>query len=69
MDEIGVPFALTVDGDTLAGKGPTIRERDSTEQIRVPEDELISTLQGLCSEQVSWKQVSDKFGLIVTSAE
>jgi len=35
MDEIGTPFCITVDYDTLNDKKVTIRYRDTTKQIRV----------------------------------
>jgi glycyl-tRNA synthetase len=34
-DEIGIPFGVTVDFDTLKDNTVTLRERDSTNQIRV----------------------------------
>ena len=36
QDEIGTPLCVTVDFDTLDDQAVTIRERDTTEQIRVP---------------------------------
>jgi glycyl-tRNA synthetase len=36
QDEIGTPLAVTVDFDTLEDRAVTIRDRDSTEQVRVP---------------------------------
>lgn len=39
-DEIGVPFAVTIDFDSLVDKAVTIRDRDSMEQVRVPIREL-----------------------------
>lgn len=35
-DEIGIPFAITIDSDTLKDSTVTLRERDSTAQVRVP---------------------------------
>lgn len=35
MDEIGTPFAVTIDSDTLVDQTVTIRERDSMKQIRI----------------------------------
>ena len=35
MDEIGTPFCITVDHDTLNDKSVTIRDRDTTKQIRI----------------------------------
>jgi glycyl-tRNA synthetase len=40
MDEIGTPFCVTVDGDTLKDQTVTIRERDSMAQQRVAVDKL-----------------------------
>jgi glycyl-tRNA synthetase len=40
MDEIGTPFCITVDGDTLADGTVTVRERDSMEQVRIPKENV-----------------------------
>ena len=40
QDEIGTPFCITVDFDTLNDDTVTIRERDSMQQVRVNIDEL-----------------------------
>lgn len=53
VDEIGVPFALTFDYDTLGDGTVTIRERDSTKQKRVK-------LQGL--PERLWKLGLGKLG-------
>jgi len=34
-DEIGIPFAMTIDYDSLKDKSVTLRNRDTTEQIRI----------------------------------
>ena len=36
QDEIGTPFCITIDGDTLKDDTVTIRERDTLQQRRVP---------------------------------
>tara|TARA_B100001123_G_scaffold245187_2_gene274114 strand:- start:1536 stop:2855 length:1320 start_codon:yes stop_codon:yes gene_type:complete len=46
QDEIGTPFCVTVDFDTLDDRAVTVRERDSMEQERVPIDDLVGYLQG-----------------------
>ena len=38
QDEIGTPLAVTVDFDSLEDQAVTIRDRDTTEQVRVPVD-------------------------------
>ena len=45
-DEIGTPFAVTVDFDSLDDKAVTVRERDTMAQERVPLSELTSYLAG-----------------------
>ena len=44
QDEIGTPFCVTIDFQTLDDQTVTIRERDSTEQVRVPIDSLVDEL-------------------------
>ncbi|MFH1788830.1 MAG: glycine--tRNA ligase [Candidatus Altiarchaeota archaeon] len=46
-DEVGVPFCLTVDYDTLKDESVTIRERDSKGQERVKLSELVGRLRVL----------------------
>lgn len=44
-DEIGVPFCITIDFETIEDNaGVTIRDRDTTEQVRVPIDQVIPYL-------------------------
>lgn len=44
-DEIGVPFCVTVDFDTIEKDGAvTVRERDTTEQVRIPMEEVMPYL-------------------------
>jgi glycyl-tRNA synthetase len=44
QDEIGTPLCVTVDFDSLEDQAVTIRDRDTTEQIRVPITELLSVI-------------------------
>ncbi len=41
QDEIGTPLAVTVDFDSLDDKAVTIRDRDTTDQVRVPIDSVV----------------------------
>jgi glycyl-tRNA synthetase len=45
QDEIGTPFCVTVDFETLDDRAVTIRERDTLEQVRVPIDALVDELR------------------------
>ena len=49
-DEIGTPFCIMVDHDSLEDNTVTVRERDSMEQVRVGIDELESYLQSQIKE-------------------
>ena len=46
QDEIGTPFCVTVDFDTLEDKAVTVRERDTMQQERVSLDKLPGYLAG-----------------------
>jgi glycyl-tRNA synthetase len=45
QDEIGTPYCVTIDFDTLEDRAVTIRERDSMEQERVPVAGLLDRLR------------------------
>jgi glycyl-tRNA synthetase len=45
QDEIGTPFCVTIDFESLEDKQVTIRERDSLAQIRVPIGELKKVIE------------------------
>jgi glycyl-tRNA synthetase len=45
QDEIGTPFCVTVDFQSLEDNQVTIRDRDSLAQIRVPIEELSTILE------------------------
>ena len=45
QDEIGTPYCVTVDFQSLEDRAVTIRDRDTMDQIRVPINELASVLQ------------------------
>ena len=50
QDEIGTPYCVTVDFDTLQDSTVTVRERDTMSQIRLP----ISELPAYLLERVTW---------------
>ncbi|MCS6863422.1 MAG: His/Gly/Thr/Pro-type tRNA ligase C-terminal domain-containing protein, partial [Abditibacteriales bacterium] len=45
QDEIGTPFCITIDGQTLEDQTVTIRDRDSTRQERLPLREVAELLR------------------------
>jgi glycyl-tRNA synthetase len=56
-DEIGTPFCITVDEDSLKGKDVTIRDRDTTKQIRIKVSELKDLLRKLISEEIKFEEL------------
>ncbi len=45
QDEVGTPYCVTVDFETLEDRQVTVRERDSMRQDRIPVDSLVSYLR------------------------
>jgi glycyl-tRNA synthetase len=48
QDEIGTPYCVTVDFDTLTDNAVTVRDRDTMEQVRIP----IASLEAYFSERL-----------------
>ena len=44
-DEIGTPYCVTIDFDTLEDESVTIRDRDTMQQVRLPISELRAYLE------------------------
>ncbi len=42
MDEVGTPYCITVDGETLEDGTVTVRERDTMAQTRVPKENVVA---------------------------
>jgi glycyl-tRNA synthetase len=59
-DEIGIPFCVTVDFDTDKDQTATIRDRNTTKQIRVKIEDLPTTLQDLTEEHRSFADLEVK---------
>jgi glycyl-tRNA synthetase len=49
-DEIGTPYAITVDTDTLSDSTVTLRQRDDKSQVRIPIDEAVQRVRKALSE-------------------
>jgi glycyl-tRNA synthetase len=49
QDEVGTPYCITVDGQSLEDKCVTIRDRDTLEQIRVKIDDVVAEVESRCT--------------------
>ncbi|KDN52497.1 putative glycine--tRNA ligase GRS1 [Tilletiaria anomala UBC 951] len=54
-DELGTPFACTLDFASLSKGTMTLRERDTTSQLIGPIDEVISVIRTLCDGEIDWQ--------------
>lgn len=63
-DELGVPFAITVDFLSVEDGTVTIRERDSTQQVRLPKDEVTTLMFQIVHGRMSWEKVMQKYPLV-----
>ncbi len=55
-DEIGTPFCITIDGESIKKKDVTIRNRDTTKQIRVKISELKNILRKLVQGEIEFEK-------------
>jgi glycyl-tRNA synthetase len=55
-DEIGVPFAITYDFDSKKDKRVTIRDRNTTKQIRVKIEDLKETIRKLINNEIKFEK-------------
>lgn len=60
-DELGVPFAVTVDFDSLADQTVTLRERDSMKQIRMPIADVTGVIDQIVHSKSSWSLLTSKY--------
>lgn len=63
-DELGVPFAVTVDFQTLADGTVTLRERDSTRQVRIPKAEVSPSMFAIIHSKLTWEQMKKKYPVV-----
>lgn len=61
-DEIGIPYGITVDFDSLKeSHSVTLRERDSMAQVRIPLDEIAEVVRNLSYSKIGWADVAAKY--------
>jgi len=54
-DELGTPLGITVDFDSV--DSITLRDRDSTKQVRASQDEIIAAIKSFVEGQETWEEV------------
>jgi len=75
-DEIGIPFGVTVDFDTLTELEQsedkatvTLRERDSLAQIRIPIGEVVGFINQILNNTTTWAESSKNYPAQAASDE
>lgn len=69
VDEIGVPFAVTVDFDSLKDGTVTLRERDSTVQVRLPKNDVTGLIFNFVHGKTTWPEVTKKYPVVTVAEE
>jgi len=60
-DDIGIPFAITIDLNSNKDKKVTLRERDSCTQIRCEIKEAVQIVQNLLDNKIKWEEALNDF--------
>ena len=60
-DECGIPFAITVDFESLEDKAVTLRDLHSMKQVRIPISELPQVMISVANATLSWADVLAKY--------
>lgn len=63
-DELGTPFGVTIDFQSVKDGSITLRERDSTQQVRGSKTEVIAAIQAMI-KGVSWEEGTSKLAPFV----
>ncbi|KAL2612648.1 hypothetical protein R1flu_024340 [Riccia fluitans] len=66
-DELGVPFAITVDFETEVSIDATLRERDSRAQVRVPLAKIASVVRDISDGHLAWETVLSTYPNVAPS--
>ncbi|CAI2360982.1 unnamed protein product [Moneuplotes crassus] len=60
-DECGIPFAITIDNETVIESVVTLREIQSTSQVSIPISKVVDTVKDLCEGRLSWENIIDTY--------
>ena len=56
-DEVGTALAVTIDFQTVEDNTITLRDRDTTRQVRADEDKVIAAIQSLVNGGKKWQDI------------
>jgi glycyl-tRNA synthetase len=55
-DELGTPFGITIDFESVKDNTITLRERDSTKQVRGSVEDIIKAIREITYEDATWEE-------------
>lgn len=56
-DELGTPFGVTVDFQSVKDNTFTLRDRDTTKQVRASEEEILRAIKSLVDGDETWADI------------
>jgi glycyl-tRNA synthetase len=56
-DELGTPLGITIDFQSVKDGTLTLRDRDSTKQVRADENKILAAVQDLVDGMKVWSEV------------
>jgi glycyl-tRNA synthetase len=56
-DELGTPLGITIDFQTVNDKTITLRDRDSTKQVRADEETILAAIKSLTDGSKKWADI------------
>jgi glycyl-tRNA synthetase len=59
-DELGTPFGITVDFQSIKDDTFTLRERDTTKQVRASADEICKAVKSMVDAEETWEDVRQR---------
>ena len=68
-DELGTPFGVTIDFESAKDHSVTLRERDSTKQVRGSVEDVIMAIRDITYNGASWEEGTKDLTPFIAQAE
>ena len=59
-DELGIPFGITIDFQSLEDNQFTLRDRDSTKQVRASLDQILEAITKMVKGKETWSDIQKR---------
>lgn len=59
-DELGTPLGITIDFQTIKDSSYTLRDRDSTKQVRASEEKILEAIKSLVEGTKAWADIEQE---------